>query len=128
MTNQTAATMPEIDTDSAGQGFAPAERVRALNDELRTTGAGGRTSVTPGLLAKGPDFVDKAMTAVRAFDAFSDDNDPWQEHDCATLDVDGESVLFKIDYYDENMQFGSPDPADPKLTRRVLTVMLAEEY
>ncbi len=119
--------MDNVDTGAA-QGFAPAERVRALNDELRQTGAGGRTYLTPGVLAKGPDFVDKAMAAVRAFSDFTDDNDPWQEHDCATLDVDGEQVMFKIDYYDENLEYGSPDPADPKLTRRVLTVMLAEEY
>ena len=117
-----------IDESEAGAGFAPAERVRALNDELRKTGAGGKTYLTPGIIAKGAYFIDKATAAVRSFDAFTDDNDPWQEHDCATIEVDGEAVMFKIDYFDEHMQFGSPDPADPKQTRRVLTLMLAEEY
>ena len=36
--------------------------------------------------------------------------------------------MFKIDYYDVNMEYGSADPADPRLTRRVLTIMLASDY
>jgi hypothetical protein len=108
--------------------MAPAERIRELNDELRKTGAGGKTYLTPGIIAKGADFIAKATATVRAFDAFTNDNDPWQEHDCATLDVDGEPVMFKVDYYDVNMEYGSPDPSDPRLTRRVLTIMLASDY
>ena len=125
MTNQSTAG---VEDTGAASGMAPAERIRALNDELRTTGSGGKTYLSRGLLEKGPDFIAKVTAAVRSFEAFSDDNDPWQEHDCATLDVDGEPVMFKIDCYDVNMEYGSPDPADPKVTRRVLTIMLAEEY
>ena len=114
--------------EGAAQGMAPAERIRELNDMLRTTGSGGKTYLTRGLLSKGPDFIANATAAVRSFAAFTNDNDPWQEHDCATLDVDGETVIFKIDYFDLNMEMLSPDPADPNVTRRVLTIMLAEEY
>ena len=127
MTNDTPAPVDEPGK-GAGQGMAPAERIRDLNDKLRKTGAGGKTYLTRGLIEKGADFIAKATAAVRAFDAFTNDNDPWQEHDCATLDVDGEAVMFKVDYYDVNLEYGSPDPADPKVTRRVLTIMLAEEY
>ncbi len=128
MTNDTPASVDESDKDGAGQGMAPAERIRDLNDELRKTGIGGKTYLTRGILARGADFIAKATAAVQSFDAFTNDNDPWQEHDCATLDVDGEPVMFKVDYYDANMEYGSPDPADPNVTRRVLTIMLAEEY
>ena len=127
MTNEPETNVDESDKGAA-QGMAPAERIRDLNDKLRTTGIGGTTYLTRGMWAKGPDFVAKACAAVRAFNAFAEDNDPWQEHDCATLDVDGETVIFKIDSYDLNMEYGSPDPADPNVTRRVLTIMLAEEY
>lgn len=127
MTYNTPADVDNTDT-GAGSGMAPAERIRALNDELRKTGAGGKTYLTSGLIEKGADFIAKATAAVRALDAFTNDNDPWQEHDCATLDVDGETVMFKIDYYDVNMEHGSPDPADPRLTTRVLTIMLASDY
>jgi hypothetical protein len=127
MTYNTPTDVDNADT-GAGPGMAPAERIRALNDELRKTGAGGKTFLTRGLVAKGADFIAKATAAVRTFDAFTDDNDPWQEHDCATLDVDGEPVMFKIEYYDENMEHGSPDPSDARLTRRVLTTMLSSDY
>jgi hypothetical protein len=81
MTNETAAG---VEDTGAASGMAPAERIRALNDELRKTGAGGKIFLTSGLIAKGAEFVAKATAAVRAFDAFINDNDPWQEHDCAT--------------------------------------------
>ena len=107
-----------------GPGRAhPRLKRRAAHDRLR-----GKTYLTRGLLSKGSDFIAKACAAVRSFNAFTDNNDPRQEHDCATLDVDGETVIFKIDYYDLDLEYGSPDPADPNVTRRVLTIMLAEEY
>jgi hypothetical protein len=36
--------------------------------------------------------------------------------------------MFKIDYFDRTMTYGSPDAADPQQTTRVLTIMLVSEY
>jgi uncharacterized protein DUF3768 len=55
-------------------------------------------------------------------------NDPFWEHDCGLIAVAGQRVLFKIDYYDPSLCGHSVDPADPLVTRRVLTIMLAGEY
>ncbi|MBX8825823.1 DUF3768 domain-containing protein [Ochrobactrum sp. SFR4] len=33
-----------------------------------------------------------------------------------------------MDYYDETLTQHSPDSADPNVTVRILTVMLADEY
>jgi Protein of unknown function (DUF3768) len=37
-------------------------------------------------------------------------------------------IFFKIDYFDTTMTHHSPDPADPAVTERVITIMLADEY
>lgn len=99
-----------------------------LNDRLRKTGQGGQVLITDGVLGLGLDLARKVVEQVAAFDSFSEDNDPWGEHDCAGLEVDGQRIIWKIDYYDRRMEFLSPNPADPKVTCRVLTIMLSWEY
>lgn len=54
--------------------------------------------------------------------------DPHGEHDAALMTVTGRRIMWKIDYYDLTMIYGSEDPANKEITRRVLTVMFAEEY
>ncbi len=103
-------------------------KIAELNDHLRKTGTGGKLMITAGVAAKGRDFVTKALTAVREFDSFTPDNDPWKEHDFGSIKLDGHKIFWKIDCYDKEMEYHSPDPAEPALTTRVLTIMLAEEY
>ena len=103
-------------------------RIQALNDRLRCTGAGGTIVITPGIIELGAGTTVRIIAAVAAFKDFTEDNDPHGEHDCASLTVDSVKLLWKIDYYDQNLKYHSPDAADPEVTRRVLTIMRAEEY
>lgn len=64
--------------------------------------------------------------AVEDFNNFTEDNDPYGEHDFGSLVFESQKIFWKIDYYDQQLKYGL-DPTDPKC-RRVLTVMLAEEY
>jgi hypothetical protein len=106
-----------------------ASLIRQLNDRFRTSFDGGQVNMTSGIAGL-PLLVQAGiLQQVRAFDAFSEDNDPHGEHDFGTIDIPAVGKVFwKIDYYDPSLQYGSEDPADPAKTRRVLTVMLAEEY
>jgi hypothetical protein len=57
-----------------------------------------------------------------------DGNDPYGERDFGAFELAGEKLIWKIDYYDRMLRDASPDPADPAVTRRVLTLMLASDY
>ena len=105
-----------------------AERIRALNDNLRTKGEGGDIVITRRIHALGANDVIEVIRAVQTFAAFELANDPYGEHDCALLRVVNQRVMFKIDYYNLTLTGHSPDAGDPAVTRRVLTIMLADEY
>ena len=75
-----------------------------------------------------PQQVAAIVGAVATIDAFDPDNDPHGEHDFGLIAAARQQVMWKIDYYDRSSVGHSPDPADPAVTNRVLTIMLAEEY
>jgi Protein of unknown function (DUF3768) len=103
-------------------------RIRALNDQLRQNFADGIAVMTPGVAALGPEAVERIVKTIAVFDDFCHANDPHEEHDFGSFEADGHMIMFKIDYYDQNLSMHSPDPADPSVTQRVITIMLAEEY
>ena len=104
-------------------------RVAKLNDLLRETFLTGRVVLTEGIRALPDHLREEVMTRVRTYDAFTIDNDPHQERDFGAFELDGVGAVFwKIDYYDTDYRYHSPDPSDPQVTRRVLTIMLADEY
>jgi hypothetical protein len=103
-------------------------RIRRLNDVLRTTFTGGKVVMTDGVAALRENDLAQLLANVRSFDEFTNDNDPHGEHDFGAIEDDGVRYFWKIDTYDRDMSAHSPDPTDPRVTTRVLTIMLAEEY
>ena len=102
--------------------------IQRLNDDLRCRGRGGKIVITNGIAALAVGEVDEIFAAVQSFDAFTADNDPFGEHDFAVLSVSSRRIIWKIDYYNPTLTGGSPDPNDPRVCVRVLTIMLADEY
>jgi hypothetical protein len=104
------------------------ERIRSLNDAFRRNLLNGHAVMTNGVVALGAEAVARIVRTIEVYDDFCHANDPHQEHDFGSFEADGHTIFFKIDYYDSTLSRHSPDPADPAVTERVITIMLAEEY
>jgi len=105
-----------------------AEAIARLNDQLRKTGTGGMVVVTRAVMAL-PGFDGAALAAaLAAYDRFDAENDPHGERDFGDLALFGADLLWKVDYYDADLRFGSDDPADSSVTKRILTVMTAADW
>lgn len=94
-----------------------------LNDQFR------KNSIRDIYLTCGAQSVEDQeglMRTVREFDDFNEGNDPYREHDFGRLEWHGDKVFWKIDYYNETLD----EWEDPLLgsCRRIMTIMLAEEY
>ena len=120
-------------------------RIARLNDLARSAMGVACTAVaTVGFRSLPEADQSQVRELVETFDAFEEDNDPHGERDfgCIYQLGDGrwtterprshederERVFWKFDYYDRDLQFGSEDAANPAVTRRVLTIMLSDEY
>src|SRR4029450_2590868 len=105
------------------------ERIRELNDRCRTAlGIGARVVQTQGISALPWQTQSKIREPVETFDEFTPANDPHGEHDFGSVEVEGQRVFWKIDYYDPTLTQHSEDAGDPALTRRRLTIIVAPEY
>ena len=102
--------------------------IAALNDQFRRSLIGGEVMLSAGVAALPPDAIASLLKAVRGFERFDADDDPYGEHDFGALTAGAVRAFWKIDCFDRSLRRHSPDAADPAATVRVLTVMLASEY
>lgn len=104
------------------------ELIRHFNDELRRNLTRGGAFMTLGVAALGSDIAERIFDAIMLCDSFCYDSDPYGERDFGSIKIEGHTIFWKIDYYSNDMSQGSPDPSDPSVTKRIITIMLAEEY
>lgn len=104
------------------------ENIAELNDLLRQTFLTGRVVLTQGIQQLPAPTRERVLSMVRCYDDFDLGSDVYGERDFGGFDLNGQGYFWKIDYYDTDFHHLSPDPANPQVTRRVLTIMLADEY
>ncbi|MEO0399631.1 MAG: DUF3768 domain-containing protein [Pseudomonadota bacterium] len=118
--------------------LTPERRIALQNDLFRMSvgmpiispfDATGTVVVTREIASLSYSEQAKIINAVRCFDTFTLENDPWGEHDFGRIELPGlNPVLWKIDIYDSSkMRFASPAPEDPNASFRVLTIMFADQ-
>jgi hypothetical protein len=78
-------------------------RIRALNDELRRNLPTGHAVMTLGVAALGPEAVARIIKTIAVYDDFCHANDPYEEHDFGSFEIDGNTIFFKIDYFDNDL-------------------------
>ncbi|MFR4114488.1 MAG: DUF3768 domain-containing protein [Alphaproteobacteria bacterium] len=105
-----------------------AARIAALNDAFRANPVLGTFVLTAGIRNNSSENIANIISKVRNFNDFNEGNNPYGERDFGAFDFKGQKIFWKIDYYDRNFEFASPDAADPTVTNRVLTVMYADKY
>ena len=92
-----------------------------------------RFSIGESLLPQCMEYIEEAgmlaaVHAVMAIETFTEDNDPYGDHSFGVIEVRGHKLFWKLDLYNTDYSMGSDNPTGLTKTRRVLTIMLAEEY
>jgi len=93
------------------------------NDNARKSmGLGCMLVQTQGVNALPPEKQSLLREMVEKFNIFTEDNDPYKEHDFGSINLDGVKYFWKIDDYGEDYR------ANGATRRLVLTIMEAAEY
>lgn len=103
-------------------------KIAALNDTLRKFGKGGLLHQTHGFAALDNDIRAEFINLIRTNDEFDDGDDPYGQHDFGAETIGSTTVYWKIDSYDLSMKYLSDTPEDETATKRVMTIMLSNEY
>jgi hypothetical protein len=105
------------------------ETVAAENNIFRMTlisSSRNRVVFSDMVAALDDETRERLITEVRGFNLWTEENDPHGEKDFGRVTLDGVDYFWKIDYLDDNFEYGV-DPLEVK-PNRVLTIMRACEY
>lgn len=73
------------------------EKIKQLNDTFRKTFCGGRVVLTVGIQSMPTDDRSELLKQVQEFDKFTEDNDPYGEHDFGAISFKNDTYFWKID-------------------------------
>lgn len=105
------------------------DKISKRNDLFRQTMLSDhskRIVLTESVSLLPPKKLEQLLEKIRGFDSFNKENDPHGEHDFRKILIEGITYFWKIDYYDQNFEYGA-DPTE-ETVNLVLTIMNSDEY
>jgi hypothetical protein len=99
------------------------DKIIELNDELRTTFKGGRVQMTRCVYDLDERLRGRALSVMARYNKF----DTESEHDSGVFIFAGYAFEWRIEYRAKDGTGVSPDPADPSMTFRVLTLYALDD-
>ncbi len=103
-------------------------KIAQLNNKYRALFPNNLNILTAMIMVLSNDDRLALFEKVRSFNDFTQENDPFAEHDFGRFIYKEERYFWTIDYYDLKVESHSSDPSDPTITCRVLTLMHSSEY
>lgn len=104
----------------------PAIAIAKLNDELRQLIPNlpfpHQLVLTDEVAALPADQLSELLSLVKNFNVFTDENDPFKEHDFGKIEMRENTFFWKYDYFDPALKYFEQNG------QRVLTVMFSHEY
>ena len=102
--------------------------IKELNDNFRKSFLGGHVIISQKVQMLPAKSRKELFEHIKQFNNFTKENDPYGEHDFGSIKFQNNVYFWKIDYYDTNFLYHSPNPSNASVTNRVLTIMQADEY
>ena len=104
------------------------EIIAKLNDLARSAmGIASQVVVSDGVSGLSAEDLADVRHKIETYNGFMPGNDPHGERNSGSFSYAGETIIWKIDYQNLTLDGESDDPADPKVTTRVLTIMMASD-
>ncbi len=103
-------------------------QIRRLNEEARASDLWDLLVFSSRLHVLGPIALVKIRQIVPNYDEFFAKNNFFEEHDFGKIGFGRHKVFWIIACYGKFLSHRTVDASDERLTTRVLTTMLAEEY
>lgn len=99
------------------EGITIKQIIKELNDNFRKSFLGGHVIISQKVQMLPAKSRKELFEYIKQFNNFTKENDPYGEHDFGSIKFQNNVYFWKIDYYDTNFLYHSPNPSNTSVTK-----------